>query len=79
MLKVRCRVSRYGMIWRPKFVRSLGWDPGHHEKVRNGPENKIHIREINFQVSEKFGNFPVETEKVLEGSGRGGPTYGPST
>ena len=58
-------------------------DPGHHEEVRNGPENKIHIREVDFQVSEKFGIFPVETEKVLESSGGshqwatdlGGPTW----
>ena len=53
-------------------------DPGHHEEVRNGPENNIHIREVDFQVSEKFGIFLVET---VEGSRRfrGGPTYGPST
>ena len=37
-------------------------------EVQNGPENKIHIREVDFQVLEKFGNFPVETEKVLESS-----------
>ena len=39
------------------FVRSLGWDPGHHEEVRNGPENKIHIREVIFQGSEKVSVF----------------------
>ena len=34
---------------------------------RGGPENKIHIREVNFWVSEKFGIFPVEDR---EGSRR---------
>jgi hypothetical protein len=52
-----------------KFVRSLGCDPGCHEEVRNSPENKIHIREVDFWVSEKFGIFPVVDWKVLEGSG----------
>ena len=36
------------MRWRPNIVRSLGWDPGHHEEVRNSPENKIHIRKVIF-------------------------------
>ena len=27
----------------PKFVRSLGWSPGYHEDLRNGPEIKFHI------------------------------------
>src|SRR3954465_6110789 len=36
------------------FVRSLGWDPGHHERFRNGPENKIHIRQCSFWSSELF-------------------------
>ena len=35
------------------FVRSLGWDPGHHEEVQNSPENKIHIWEVIFRVPEK--------------------------
>ena len=65
------------MRWRPKFVRSLGRDPGHHEEVQNGPENKIHIREVDFWVSEKFGIFPVVDWKVLEGFG--GTTCGPTT
>ena len=47
------------MRWRPNVVRSLGLDLGHHEEVRNGPENKIHIREVDFRVAEKFGIFPV--------------------
>jgi hypothetical protein len=38
------------------FVWSLGWDPGHHEEVRNGPENKIHIMEVIFRGS---GKVPV--------------------
>ena len=50
-----------------KFVRSLGWDLGCHEEVRNSPENKIHIREVDFWVSEKFGIFPVDDR---EGSRR---------
>ncbi len=28
------------MRWRPNVVRSLGWDPRHHEEVRNGPEEE---------------------------------------
>ena len=64
------------MSWRPKFVRSLGWDPGHHDEVRKSPENKIHIREVKFQVSEKFRIFPAESGKVLEGS-EGVPPVGP--
>lgn len=60
------------MSWRPNVVRSLGWDPGHHEEVRNSPENKIHIREVIFRVSEKFEIFPVSyregSRKFLEGS-----------
>ena len=41
----------------PKVVRSLGWDPGHHEELLNGPEVNIYIREVIFRVPEKFGNF----------------------
>ena len=57
-------LSRYG-IWNGvrMFVRSLGWDLGHHEEVRTGPENKIHIWEVKFQVWGQSGVF-------LEGSGR---------
>src|SRR3954470_15717766 len=36
------------------FVRSLGWDPGYQERFRNGPENKIHIRQCSFWSSELF-------------------------
>ena len=48
----------------PKDVQSLIWDPGHHEEVRNSPENKIHIWEVKFRVPEKFGNFPVSYREV---------------
>ena len=64
------------MRWRPDIVRSLGWDPGHHEEIWNSPENKIHIREVIFRVSEKFGNFPCPTGGFLEGSR--GATCGPN-
>jgi hypothetical protein len=63
----------------PKVVRSLGWDPGYHEELRNGPEVKIYIWEVIFWVPEKVRVFPVCIGKVLEGSGvgptcMGGPT-----
>ena len=49
--------SRYGMLVEiPNVVRSLGWDPGYHEEIRNGPENKIHIRKVPFRSS---GMIPV--------------------
>src|SRR3954465_9994864 len=58
------------------FVRSLGWDPGYHERFRNGPENKIHIRQCSFWSLELFrvnryctGSF----WNLLEG-GQRGPT-----
>ena len=41
---------------RPNVVRSLGWDPGYHEEIRNGPENKIHIRKVPFL---SWGMVPV--------------------
>ena len=41
---------------RPNVVRSLGWDPGYHEEIRNGPENKIHIRKVPFR---SWGMVPV--------------------
>ena len=53
------------------FVRSLGWDPGHHERFQNGPENKIHIKESSFGISEWFRSLSVLYRKVLEGSGVG--------
>ena len=50
-------LSSYGMMSkRPNVVRSLGWDPGYHEEIRNGPENKIHIRKVLFRSS---GMIPV--------------------
>ncbi len=65
------------MSWRPNVVRSLGWDPGHHEEVRNGPENKIHIRKVIFRVSEKFRNFSVLYRRVSRRFRRvtSGPTF----
>ena len=54
------------MSWRPKFVRSLGLDPGHHDEVWKSPENKIHIREVKIL---SFGRFGSVLEG-LEGSGR---------
>ena len=44
------------MSKRPNVVRSLGWDPGYHEEIRNGPENKIHIRKVPFR---SWGMVPV--------------------
>ena len=60
----------------PKVVRSPGWDPGHHEELRNGPEVKIYIWEVIFWVPEKVRFFRYCTGKVLEGSG--GSTVGPN-
>jgi hypothetical protein len=57
------------------FVRSLDWDPGHHERFRNGPENKIHIKESSFWILEKFRSLSVLYRNVLEGS-RVGPLWG---
>jgi hypothetical protein len=51
--------------------RSLGWDPGHHKEFMNSLENKIHIREVNFRVSEKFQIFLVSYRRVLKGFGVG--------
>lgn len=55
-------LSRYG-IWNGvrMFVRSLGWDPGHHEEVWR-------IRFIYRKSFSKFENYPVYLWKVLEGS-----------
>ena len=61
-------LSSYGMMSkRPNVVRSLVWDPGYHEEIRNGPENKIHIRKSNSGVREWFRCF---YQNVLEGSRR---------
>src|SRR5664279_3971231 len=57
-------VMGYILVMRPKVVRSLGWDPGRHEELRNGPEIKFHIRQVVFWVPEKFRIF----WKVLEAS-----------
>ena len=53
--------SRYGMlVGIPNVVRSLRLDPVYHEEIRNGPENKIHIRKVLFQSSGKFPMFSSE-------------------
>ena len=50
--------SRYGMlVCIPNVVRSLGWDPGYHEEIRNGPENKIHIKKVLFWSSKMISVF----------------------
>jgi hypothetical protein len=59
---------------RPNVVRSLGWDPGYHEVIRNGPENKIHIKES--PVSELRNDSGVFIGNVLEGSGMSGTPGG---
>ena len=41
----------------PKIVRSLGWDPGHHEELRNGPEIKKTYMESGFQGYRKSSGF----------------------
>ena len=56
------------------MFRSPGWDPGRHEEVRNGPENKIHIWKVKIRVSGKFWIFPVsyrETSRRFWGSHSG--------
>src|SRR4051812_18212275 len=56
-LRIRRCLSSYGIMRkRPNVVRSLGWDPGYHEVIRNGPENKIHLRKVPFRSS---GMIPV--------------------
>ena len=45
------------MSWRSNVVQSLGLDPGHHEEIRNGPKNKIHIWKINLQGLEMLSVF----------------------
>lgn len=47
------------LMVRRNIVRSLGLDPGHHEELRNGPQIKIRISQVNFRVPEKFGNLLV--------------------
>ena len=61
---------------RPNVVRSLGWDPGYHEEIRNGPENKIHIRKVLFRGWNGSGVF---IGNVLEGSGMSGTPEGKGT
>ena len=61
--------SRYGMlVGIPNVVRCLGWDPGYHEEIRNGPENNIHISKVRFP---EFGkDSDVFIREVLESSRR---------
>ena len=61
---------------RPNVVRSLGWDPGYHEVIRNGPENKIHKGKSRFGVGEWFRCFHREHSRRSRnvrhsGGGRG--------
>jgi hypothetical protein len=53
---------------RPNIVWILGWDPRHHEELRNGLEIKIHIRKVVSRVSKKFRILRYCIKKVLEGS-----------
>ena len=50
------------------LIRSLGWDPGHHEEFRKGPENNIHIRKVVSggigKVPEIFGRAPEVSRRV---------------
>src|SRR3954462_11803232 len=59
------------------FVRSLGWDPGYHERFRNGPENKIHIRQCSFWSSELFrvNRYCTGSFYNLPEGGQRGPTF----
>jgi hypothetical protein len=41
----------------PNIVKSLGWDPRHQEELCNGPEIKIHVREVEFRVLKKLPFF----------------------
>ena len=54
-------LSSYGMMSkRPNVVQSLGWDPGYHEEIQNGLENKIHIRKVQFRSSGMVSMFSQE-------------------
>jgi hypothetical protein len=59
------------MEWSSNIVRSLGWDPGHHEEFRNGPENKIHIwaneDEANEDNEAELVGLSVEHEEARNG------------
>ena len=59
----------------PKVVPSPGWDPGHREELRNGPEVNIYIWKVVVRVPGKTPVFSVlyrevtgRFQKVLEGS-----------
>ncbi len=61
--RIRRCLSSYGIMRKiPNVVRSLGWDPGYHEEIRNGPENKIHIRKVPFRSS---GMIPVFSSGIF--------------
>ena len=64
------------MSKRPNVVRSLGWDPGYHEEIRNGPENKTYKES---PISELENGSGVFIGNVLEGSGRSGTPDGKGT
>ena len=42
------------VFWRPKVVRSPGWDHGHDEESLNGREVKTDILEGGIRTSEWF-------------------------
>ena len=46
------------------LIRSLGWDPRHHEELRKSPENKIHIRKVVFGGVGKVREFSVRVPEV---------------
>ena len=71
-------MSSFGIMRkRPNVVRSLGWDPGYHEVIRNGPENKDSYKES--LVSEFRNDSGVFIGNVLEGSGLSGTPGGEGT
>jgi hypothetical protein len=76
-----CISPKVEWIFGEQAFGSLGWDPGHHKRSRNGPENNIHIQKVIFRVLEKFQTFWYYTRKLLEGYGVGPTcwvgTYGP--
>src|SRR3954467_9559267 len=62
-LRIRRYLSSYGMMRKiPNVVRSFEWDSGYHEEIRNGPENKIHIRKVPFR---RWGMVPVFSSRMF--------------
>jgi hypothetical protein len=67
-----CIIARVEWIFGERiFVQSLGWDLGHQETFQNGPENRIHIWEVNLMVWKSSGHFRYCIEKLLEGTREG--------